>query len=94
MAFEAAERLRTAADLDEVPRAVAWKEDEALEKHVPNAVESDEKVQQDASSRKRRLQELTSGASEEEQKEMDEYRRKRTMASDPMAAYLGKKEVV
>jgi pre-mRNA-processing factor SLU7 len=93
LAFEAAERLRTAADLDEIPRAVAWKEDEALEKHVPNAVESDEKAKQDASSRKRRLQEMTSGASEEETKEMDDYRRKRTMANDPMAAYLGKNEV-
>jgi pre-mRNA-processing factor SLU7 len=93
LAFEAAERLRTAADLDDIPRAVAWKEDEALEKHVPNAVESDEKAKQDASSRKRRLQEMTSGASEEETKEMDDYRRKRTMANDPMAAYLGKNEV-
>jgi pre-mRNA-processing factor SLU7 len=94
LAFEAAERLRTAGDLDEIPRAVAWKEDEALEKHVPNAVERDEKATQDGSSRKRTLQDLTSGASEAEQKEMDEYRRKRTMANDPMAAYLGKNEAV
>ena len=76
--------MRTAADLDEVPKEVAWKEDEALEKHVPNAVDKD------TSSKKRTLQEITSGVTEEE---MDEYRRKRTVANDPMAAYLGKDEV-
>jgi hypothetical protein len=84
-AFEQAEKLRTAADVDEVPRAVAWKEEEALEEHVPNAVHSDQKAKQDAASRKRTLQEMTTGITEDE---MDEYRRKRTMANDPMAAYL------
>ncbi|KAF2709455.1 pre-mRNA-splicing factor SLU7 [Pleomassaria siparia CBS 279.74] len=86
LAFEAAERIRTAADLDEIPRAIAWQEEAALEKHVPNAVNSDEK-----GDRKRTLQEITSQA---EDQEMDEYRRKRTNANDPMAAYLSKKEAV
>lgn len=91
VAFEQAEKLRTAADLVEVPRAVAWKEEEALEEHVPNAGDSDQKAKQDAAKRKRTIDEMASGVTEEE---MDEYRRKRTMASDPMAAFLSKKEVV
>jgi hypothetical protein len=90
-AFEEADRLRTAADVDEVPKAVAWKEEESLQAHVPNAVDSDEKAKQDAASRKRTLNEMTGGVTEEE---MDEYRRKRTMANDPMAGYLSKREAV
>jgi pre-mRNA-processing factor SLU7 len=89
-AFEQAERMRTAADLEEVPKAVAWKEEESLQEHVPNAVDSDAKAKQDAS-RKRTLEEMTSGVTEEE---MENYRKKKTMANDPMAAYLGKDEVV
>jgi pre-mRNA-processing factor SLU7 len=90
-AFEQAERLRTAADMEEVPKAIAWKQDEALEEHVPNAVEHDQKAKLDAASRKKRtLEEMTSGITEEE---MEEYRKKRTMANDPMAVYLGKGEV-
>lgn len=91
VAFEQADRLRTAADIEEVPKEIAWKEEEALEEHVPNAVDSDQKAKQDAASRKRTLQDMTGGPTEEE---MDEYRRKRTMANDPMAAYLNKNEVV
>ncbi|KAH7126952.1 Pre-mRNA splicing Prp18-interacting factor-domain-containing protein [Dendryphion nanum] len=88
-ALDQSERMRTGTDVDEVPNAVAWKENEALEKHVPNAVEEDGKgkATQDAARRKRTLEEMTTGVTEDE---MDEYRRKRTMASDPMAAYLGK----
>ncbi|OAL56698.1 pre-mRNA-splicing factor SLU7 [Pyrenochaeta sp. DS3sAY3a] len=81
-AFELADRMRTGADLDEVPKAVAWKEEEVPEEHVPK-----HKSKQDAASRKRALDEMTGGVNEEE---MEEYRRKRTMAADPMAAYLGK----
>jgi hypothetical protein len=84
-AFEKADRMRTGADLDEVPRAIAWKEEEALQEHVPNAPERDQKVKQDAASRKRTIAEMTNDVNEEE---MEKYRRKRTMAADPMAAYL------
>ncbi len=87
-AFELADRMRTGADLDEVPKAVAWREEEALQEHVPNAPDRDQKAKQDASSRKRALEEMIgSGVNEEE---MEEWRRKRTMAADPMAAYLSK----
>ncbi|PVI06622.1 pre-mRNA-splicing factor SLU7 [Periconia macrospinosa] len=88
-AFEAAERMRTGADIVEVPKAVAWKEEEALEKHVPNAVDKDGKGSEE-SSRKRTLQEMTNGVTEEE---MEAYRRKRQMANDPMAQYMGKEAV-
>ena len=89
-AFEQAERLRTGADITEIPKAVAWKEEEALEEHVPNAGDSDQKTMADASRRKRTLEEMTSGITEEE---MDEYRKKRALANDPMASYIGKGDV-
>jgi hypothetical protein len=95
-AFEEAERLRSGADpavAVEVPKEIAWKEEEALERHVPNAIdaeESQQKMPQDEARRKRTIAEMSSGVTEEE---MDEYRRKRTMANDPMAAYLSKKGV-
>ncbi|KAF2264354.1 hypothetical protein CC78DRAFT_533215 [Lojkania enalia] len=90
-AFEEANRLRTAVDMEEVPKAVAWKEEETLTEHVPNAVDSDQKAKHDASNRKRNLQEMTNIATDED---MEEYRRKRQMVDDPMAAYSGKKEAV
>ena len=83
-AFKLADRMRTGADLGEVPKAIAWQEEEALQQHVPNASSRDEKAKQDAS-RKRTIEQMTDGVTEEE---MEEYRRKRTMAADPMAAYL------
>jgi pre-mRNA-processing factor SLU7 len=85
-AFEAAERMRMGADMVVVPKAVAWKEEETLEKHVPNAVENDDKAHGDTT-RKRTLDEMTNGVTEEEM-EMEAYRRKRQMANDPMAKYL------
>lgn len=89
-AFEAEQRMRSGLDADEVPKAVAWKEEEELQEHVPNAVEADDKASRDAT-RKRNLEMMTSGVTEEE---MDEYRRKRQMAADPMANYIKNKESV
>lgn len=86
-AFELADRMRTGADLVEVPKEIAWKEEEALQEHVPNAAENAPKAKQDAAHRKRVLDEMTGGVNEEE---MEEYRKRRTMAADPMAAYLTK----
>ena len=86
-AFELADRMRTGAELDEVPKAIAWEEEEALEEHVPNAPIRDQKARPDAASRKRALDDMIGGVDEEE---MEEYRKKRTMAADPMAAYLSK----
>lgn len=93
-AFDEANRLRTAADLgleeeDRVPKEIAWKEEEAQEKHVPNGVEDDRRP--DADRRKRNLDEMTRGVTEED---MEEYKRKRTQAHDPMANILGKDELL
>jgi pre-mRNA-processing factor SLU7 len=85
-AFEESNRMRVAAGIDEAPKAVAWREEAATEGHVPNAVEHNKKAKADAMGRKRTLGEMKGGITEEE---MEEYRRKRTTADDPMAAYLG-----
>jgi pre-mRNA-processing factor SLU7 len=99
-AFDEASRLRVAADLDiadgdEIPKKIAWQQDEALEEHVPNGVEDDRKakldVKPDAERRKRTLDEMTQGVTEED---MEEYRRKRTQANDPMANLLGKDQLI
>ena len=85
-AFEESNRMRVAADIDEVPKAVSWREEAATEGHVPNAVERNRKAKADVMGRKRTLEEMKGGITEEE---MEKYRRKRTTADDPMAAYLG-----
>jgi len=106
-AFEQAERRRFAADLDDLPNTTSpekvskeetWREEGALEDHIPNATEDDRKAKRnaetasaDAEKRKRTLKQMQDGITEEE---MDEYRRKRLNAADPMAAYLGKDELV
>ncbi|KAF2139946.1 uncharacterized protein K452DRAFT_231171 [Aplosporella prunicola CBS 121167] len=90
-AYEESQRIKSAADADEVPRDIAWKQDEALEEHVPNAVERDEKSREDTKAKKRTLDEMAAGVTEEE---MEEYRRKRTAADDPMAKFLGKDDLL
>lgn len=88
-AFEAAERMRIGADVQdvqEIPTEVAQIEEKALERHVPNATGRDSKAKRD-DTRKRTLEEMTGGVTEAE---MEEYRRKKQLAADPMASYLGK----
>ncbi|KAL5390939.1 mRNA splicing protein [Paraphaeosphaeria sporulosa] len=92
-AFEAAERMRLGADapdVDEIPKAIAQIEDAALKKHVPNTAEKDDKATRD-DKRKRTLEEMRDGVTEAE---MEEYRRKRQMAADPMANFLASKEAI
>ena len=93
-AFLESKRLRTAADLgetvsEEPPKQIAWQRDEMLEEHVPNGADDDRKAtkndQADAERRKRTLDEMRDGATEED---MEEYRRQRTFAQDPMANML------
>lgn len=85
------------ADSEEVPREVAWKEEEeATRHHIPNAADlPPEKQDRDAAvehdNRKRKLDEMKAGVTEDE---MEEYRRKRTAANDPMANYLGTDQVL
>lgn len=87
-ALEHADRLE---DTDEVSKEAAWNEEAKQEEHVPNGVDSDTKAKMDLNARKRTIDELQSGVSEEK---MDEYRRKRVAADDPMAKHLGKDELI
>lgn len=81
LAWEAAERQRTGANLaDAEPDQETGPGDEAVE-----AKSEEEKP------KKRSREEMMNGVTEEE---MEEYRRKRTVAADPMAKYLGKDELL
>jgi pre-mRNA-processing factor SLU7 len=98
IAFDEAARLRIAADLgdsEEASKQIAWKEEEANGEHVPNAGEDDRKVtlnnKADADKRKRTLDEMRAGVTEED---MEEYKRTRTQDNDPMAKMLGKDELL
>lgn len=92
-AFEEAERRRTGADLDEPPKVLENAGMGPRHEHSTTAVNDEEKTQQTASSgndaerRKRTFDMMGHGVTEEE---MEEYRKKRTLAADPMAAHLGK----
>ena len=77
--------------VEEVPKQIAWEEEAAEEEHVPNAVKADGKGRLDAVARKRAVDEMRTGGSEED---VEEYRRKRIDAGDPMAKFLGKDELV
>lgn len=80
-AFEASERQRTGADL--VQQAEDAEDDTPADREEP-ANEEKQKL-------KRSREEMVGGVTEEE---LDEYRRKRTVADDPMANYIGKDEVI
>jgi len=79
----------------EIPRAIAWKEEEEQTSHVPNAVDRPEKSRMDAEQQsaatKRTFADMRGGVNEAE---MEEYRRKKTSVNDPMAKLLGKDELV
>jgi pre-mRNA-processing factor SLU7 len=79
-AFEEANRLRTGGDLVEegTTKQVEWPSNEPI-KDEPTMV------------KKRTKEEMQGGVTEED---MDEYRRKRTAANDPMASFLGKDELI
>ncbi|KAF2397496.1 hypothetical protein EJ06DRAFT_533100 [Trichodelitschia bisporula] len=95
-AFDEAARMKTAAALEgaepeEEPKAIAWRDEGAM--GPPPAKEKPRKrdVEADTERRKRTLDEMRNGVTEED---MEEYRRKRTNAADPMAALLGRDEIV
>ncbi|KAL1301427.1 hypothetical protein AAFC00_005681 [Neodothiora populina] len=96
-AAEQAERLAlgqlVAHDSQEIPKEIAWKEEESSEKHIPNAdtLQPQKQPQQDSESRKRKIDEIRAGVTEQD---MEKYRRKRTAANDPMAKLLGKDELI
>ncbi|KAH0367735.1 hypothetical protein KCU65_g4445, partial [Aureobasidium melanogenum] len=78
----------------QVTKSIAWKEEEANQSHIPNAPDRAEKARLDdqrPEDRKRKLDEIRDGVTEEE---LDEYRRKRNAGNDPMAGMLGKDELI
>jgi pre-mRNA-processing factor SLU7 len=79
-AFEEADRLRTGGDLveEEPVKEIEWPSNEPPKGEL-------------AERKKRTMEEMQGGVTEED---MDEYRRKRTAANDPMAAFLGKDELL
>ncbi|KJZ79330.1 Pre-mRNA-splicing factor SLU7 [Hirsutella minnesotensis 3608] len=79
LAWEAAERQRTGADIIE-------NEDSA-----EDAGDGQDKDTEQAKAKKRTREEMMNGVTEAE---MEEYRRKRTAANDPMAKLLGKDELL
>ena len=89
LAFEESEKMRTAEGLpsEEVLKSIAWKEDEDNEKHEKQWTSDAERHKRT----KRTVDQMIGGVTEES---MEEYRRKRIAAEDPMAEMLGKDELV
>lgn len=84
--------LPSAEDADnstEVDNDVSQADEESREKHVPNGVDKPEKQRMDES--RRRLEEMKAGVTEEQ---MEKYRKEKTSKADPMAAMLGKDELI
>jgi len=90
-----ASQAEEANEATEVPKTIAWKEEEMNEEHVPNAPDRPEKLRKDADQQnaaaKRTFADMRDGVTEEE---MDEYKRKKTSTNDPMANMLGKDELL
>ena len=72
-----------------VSKTISQAEDEMNEKHVPNGVDRPEKQRMDES--RRRVEEMKAGVTEAE---MEKYMREKTSKNDPMAAMLGKDELL
>ncbi|KAH6874946.1 Pre-mRNA splicing Prp18-interacting factor-domain-containing protein [Thelonectria olida] len=81
-AWEAAERQRSGANL---------LEDKAEESMEPVKDDASQKEPADVKAKKRSREEMLNGVTEDE---IDEYRKKRTAADDPMAKMLGKDELL
>lgn len=85
-AWEVSERQRTGRNLIEEGGEAEAEDDTAP---TEDTRQNESKVEKQ--NLKRTREEMASGVTEEE---MDEYRRKRTVADDPMAKFLGKDELV
>lgn len=86
-AFEEVDRLRNVAALEEVGmrQDIDWPSSEDRENRVDT--KDDTELRANLPAKKRTIEEMKGGISEED---MEEYRRKRTAADDPMASFLGK----
>ncbi|KAB8356546.1 hypothetical protein FH972_024129 [Carpinus fangiana] len=93
-AFQESEKL---IDAETVPKQIAWEEEAKREEevereeHVPNAVDSDKTPKKDVEARKRTLKEMQDGVAEDE---LEQYRRRKVQANDPMAKMLGRDELL
>jgi pre-mRNA-processing factor SLU7 len=89
-AFAEADRLRTGDIFEdnEPIKEIGWVSAEEVDQQA-NPLKEDSIAQHPA--KKRTMEEMKGGVSEED---MDEYRRKRTAANDPMAAFIGKDELL
>lgn len=77
--------------LDNADKLVNLHQEAKQEEHVSDAVEHDQEAKTDSTSRKRTLRELQDGVTDEQ---MEEYRKKKIQADDPMAKHLGRDELV
>ena len=86
IAFQEANKLRTggAFEVEEPVKKIEWLSKESTAK-------TEDEPQSTMVSKKRTAEELSGGVTEDD---MDEYRRKRITANDPMAAFLGKDELL
>ncbi|KAI9904363.1 hypothetical protein N3K66_000892 [Trichothecium roseum] len=95
-AWEAAEQQRSGVGLIEAPpeddEEEGKEKEESKEEPKKNKKrEENRSAEDDAASRKRTRDEMLNGVTEEE---MEEYRRKRTAANDPMANFLGRDDLI
>jgi pre-mRNA-processing factor SLU7 len=90
-AFEEADRLRTGGVLEraEPAKQIEWQSNEGEGNGLETMTKAESVTPPPV--KKRTMEEMKGGISEAD---MDEYRRKRTAANDPMAAFLGKDELV
>lgn len=72
---------------EEAPKQIAWEGEEEEQKENV----SDDKSKEDVAVRKRTLKEMQEGVAEEE---LEQYRKRKVQANDPMASMLGKDELV
>ncbi|PWY82205.1 mRNA splicing protein [Aspergillus heteromorphus CBS 117.55] len=89
-AFEEADQMLMLPEADEDAEAGADKPSAELETNETQKAESSEQAK-DGSSKKRTLTEVQSGITEEE---LESYKRSRVAADDPMAAFIGKDDLV
>lgn len=82
-AWEASEQQRTGANL--------LGEETQSEKEESSAIKQNQPTDEDKQKLKRSREEMVGGVTEEE---LEEYRRKRTAADDPMAKFMGQDELV
>lgn len=90
-AIEDTNPLDVEAEVEEIPKQIAWQEEAAEEKHVPNSQDDAEKAKLDSKARKRTLKEMRDGDGE---MELEEYRKRRVADNDPMLQHLGRDELV